>query len=494
MPRKLEDEYSIEEALGSGSYAEVYRCTHKKTGQNYAVKIINKAKAGPKGIKTTQNEVEILKALNHPNVINVKDYFESNSSMYIVLEIVSGGELFDKIVELKHYSEHLAAKLIRHIVITLKYLHDNKVCHRDLKPENLLLKTRLKKTVPVDEQGNVQAASQEEQKEVEDILTSIKLVDFGFAIAFEHGKRTLTECCGTPNFIAPEILEYGIFKTTREGYNEKCDMWSTGVLTYILLCGYPPFHANNRSQMFKKIVEGRYTYHKNTVWEKISPEAKEFISRLLQTSVEKRMSAQEALDHPWMQASLQRDDHLEEAMRDLKLYTARQKFRGAILGVEAAHRVMYFLQCKELEIKPNSALSKQLEDNGEEITEMDLSNNYLGAKGLQAALQTIQNSETIHTLKLKDNQIDNAAVTIIVDCLKTHSSITAIDLSSNPISQLAGRQLLHLLQQNHRIVDMSLEGTYIKPTFMKKINAQLARNKHICGKYAPKKETQKVPE
>eukprot|EP00906_Rhabdomonas_costata_P027573 RCo039131 len=481
---KFEAEYTIKEALGSGSYAEVFRCTHKEKAGDYALKVVNKQKAGSSGLASVKSEVGILQQLNHPNIIYVKDFFETGSSLYIVLELVLGGELFDKIVELKHYSELMAAKLTLNLCETLAYMHSQGIVHRDLKPENLLLKEKTAKAATLGADP-----TEVERMHFEKLLTNVKLVDFGFAIHCPPGTSNLKECCGTPNFIAPEILSFGYFKSTSEGYNEKCDMWSTGVLAYILLCGYPPFHAASRTQMFRKICSGEFLFHANTVWDNISPEAKDFVKKLMNKNPKDRLSAAQALEHPWLgiarsEMAVRRnttlDVNLAETTENLKTFKARQKLRGAIFGMEAVHRLMYVSKCKELSVKPNTALVQQLakeEAEEEDITVLDLSNNYLGVKGLKAALESLGPTSTIHTLKLCNNQIDNAGITVICECLKARTNITAIDLSGNPVTQLAGRQLLNLLQENRHIRALNLDQTFLKDTMLAKINAQLDRNK-----------------
>eukprot|EP01012_Entosiphon_sulcatum_P023562 TRINITY_DN2863_c0_g1_i3.p1 TRINITY_DN2863_c0_g1~~TRINITY_DN2863_c0_g1_i3.p1 ORF type:complete len:218 (-),score=43.99 TRINITY_DN2863_c0_g1_i3:79-732(-) len=182
-----------------------------------------------------------------------------------------------------------------------------------------------------------------------------------------------------------------------------------------------------------------------------------------------------------MEASTTGNTHLEEALKDLKLFNAKQKFKVIIFAAEATHRMQYITKCKELGIKTNSALVQQLQ--APELTTLDLNSNYLGTKGLQAALAALSESTTVHTVKLRDNQIDNNGVTIICDLLKNHPSVTSVDLSNNPISQLAARHLLALIQTNHLIIDMKLDGTFVKPTFMTKIDAQLGRNKARTGRY-----------
>eukprot|EP01010_Urceolus_cornutus_P001759 NODE_232_length_1960_cov_330.654631_g182_i0.p1 GENE.NODE_232_length_1960_cov_330.654631_g182_i0~~NODE_232_length_1960_cov_330.654631_g182_i0.p1 ORF type:complete len:501 (+),score=94.08 NODE_232_length_1960_cov_330.654631_g182_i0:106-1608(+) len=485
---RFEDIYTVSEALGSGSFADVFSC-HDQDGLTFAAKIVNKQKAGKAGVRATKSECTILSALSHPSIIHYVQNFESPHSITIVLELVMGGELFEKIVELRHYTERLAAKLTRNLVKTLVYLHSQNICHRDLKPENLMLRSAAARQTS---SHQLRQSVDMDVEVMEHILTSVKLVDFGFAVSFVPGQRDLTECCGTPNFIAPEILNFGYFKTTREGYNEQCDMWSTGVLTYILLCGYPPFHAASRTQMFRYISKGTFYFHKDTVWDKISDVAKDFISKVMCVDLTKRLSALEASEHPFLQlleasTPRKRTDFIDETITELKNFNARRKIKGCFFGVKAAHRVIYLAKCTEMSLKPNSALVKQLQAEEEtdedgdgnaavDLTVLDLSQNYLGVKGLGAALAAIADSDTINTVKINNNQIDNAGVVVIVTALRTHPGVTSLDLSGNPITQLAGRHLLSLVQNNRKIVELNLTGTYVKDAVLFKINTQLKRN------------------
>lgn len=371
-------------------------------------------------MKAAESEVAILRKLSHPNIIYVKDCFDSPASLYIVLEIVQGGEVFDKIVELKHYSEDIAARMVYNLCSTLQYMHSNRICHRDLKPENLMLKDKAAKN-PI--------AENSDQHLFENILTNIKLVDFGFAIEFEPGKRELTECCGTPNFIAPEILSYGYFKDSNIGYNEKVDLWATGVLAYILLCGYPPFHATSQRALFKRIRDGVFVFHQNTAWDNISADAKDFIQKLLNVDVNERYSADQALKHQWLSdggLTARNPAPLTNTQAELKKFNARKKMRGAIFSIQAAHRAIYLARCMEMNIKPNSGVVKILDTKEDDLTILDFNNNYLGVKGLTAALASIQESNTVHTLKLKNNQLDN---NLSVTCVSVRSISTIFLLS-----------------------------------------------------------------
>jgi len=465
---KLEDSYEILESLGSGAYAEVFRCLHKKEKVSYAVKIVSKKKAGQSAINSALNEVEMLRSLTHPNLIAFKDQFDANASIQIVLELVEGGELFECIVELEHFTEDVTARLMENLLGVVKYMHSCGICHRDIKPENLLMKDKGARNI-----AKVKSAEATMQ-----LLTNVKLVDFGFACKFDPGLRTLTQCCGTPNFIAPEILQHGYFKTTEEGYNEKCDVWSLGVLAYILLCGYPPFHGDSRAQLFRQVATGKIAFHADTIWPEISQGAKDFVSFLMTPDVNRRPSADQALQHSWLRGD-RPETVLVTTKENLRQFNARSKTRGAVIGVMAIQRVLYLAKCQELRVKkPNSDLLQQLEAAPEkDLSVLDLSHNYLGAKGLEAALAAISNLDTVHTIDLSDNHLDNGAITVLVQTLSQHPSVTALDLSRNPITQLAARQLLVFVQNNRNVERIDLADTYVKPVLLAKIQKHLELNR-----------------
>eukprot|EP01002_Notosolenus_urceolatus_P000484 NODE_1118_length_1571_cov_78.861367_g921_i0.p1 GENE.NODE_1118_length_1571_cov_78.861367_g921_i0~~NODE_1118_length_1571_cov_78.861367_g921_i0.p1 ORF type:complete len:464 (-),score=115.94 NODE_1118_length_1571_cov_78.861367_g921_i0:104-1495(-) len=452
------EKYDMGEKLGSGSYAEVFLCKEKSTGQEFAMKMLDKKKAGAKGMKAAFAEVDILRSLNHPNVIGLRDAFETEKDLVMVLELVRGGELFDKIVALKHYSEDTAAQLARNLTQCIKYLNDQGVAHRDIKPENLMLRNK----------------HVEGERLTEGLLTDIKLVDFGFAVRFDQ--RPFDECCGTPNFIAPEILQFGIFKTIPTGYTERCDMWSIGVLVYILLCGYPPFHDKSRTGMFKKIVAGKFWFHKGTVWEKISEEAKDFVQRLIRVEPGTRMTADEALQHPWL-LSARNDEPLPEALNELQIFNAREKMKGAVYGIGAVTRLMFLNKCKALNAKPNTGLLDTLtEMNDHNCEVLDQSSNYLGKKGISALVEILPTLTSLSTLVLRDNQIDNEVVQILCQGIRSHPTLASVDLRGNPISLMGARALLNTLQANHRIRNLDLDTDDCK-AYKSKIQEQLERNR-----------------
>lgn len=264
----FEDVYDMGQELGRGAFSIVYRATLKSTGEAYAVKVIKK-KNVKQDLHRLQIEMNILKAVDHPNIIKLKNLFETPETLYIVTEVVSGGELFDRIVNKGSYSERDAATLIAKLCRALEYLHEKGIVHRDLKPENLLLK------------------SEEEDNE-------IKLADFGLSKIV--GEQVMLQtACGTPGYVAPEVLKAA-------GYGKEVDMWSTGVIAYILLCGFPPFYHDNVPLLFESIMTADYDYPPD-YWDEISDEAIDFIDSLLVIDPKQRLTATQALEHPWLKGA-----------------------------------------------------------------------------------------------------------------------------------------------------------------------------------------------
>jgi len=259
--------YELGEEIGRGAFSVVRVATHKKTGEKFAIKIIekNNLEADLSRLKT---EIEILKRVSHPNIIFMKELFETDEVVAIVTELVTGGELFDKIVEQGSYTERDAAVLVSKMVSALEYLHSLGIVHRDLKPENLLLKD-------------------------ETSMTEVKIADFGLSkIVGTSSMARMMTACGTPSYVAPEVL-------LTIGYDKEVDLWSIGVITYILLCGFPPFYNETLHKLFEEIMQAQYDFPEE-YWGHISNEAKDFVSRLLVANPMKRMTATQALKHPWI--------------------------------------------------------------------------------------------------------------------------------------------------------------------------------------------------
>jgi len=259
--------YELKEEIGKGAFSVVHLAISKKTGEKVAVKIIDKKDANAEqDEKRLQTEVEILKRVKHENIVGLKDMYEDSDKLHLVMQLVTGGELFDKIVEKGSYSELEASIIIRKILSAVDYLHENGIAHRDLKPENLLLKSEND--------------------------TEVMLSDFGLSKII--GEDTMMQtACGTPYYVAPEVL-------SATGYGQEVDLWSCGVITYLLLCGFPPFYGDSLPEVFEQIMKAEYDFP-TPYWDDISKEAKDLISKLLVVDPKKRFTANQALHHPWIE-------------------------------------------------------------------------------------------------------------------------------------------------------------------------------------------------
>ena len=257
--------YKIEKCLGKGSFGEVRLVTHKPTGHQRAVKIFRKETYSTRSAKQKLlNEIKILRDLDHPNIIRMFEYFEDEKKLFLIMEKCEGGELYDQILTVNSFSEMQAANLIKQLLSAIAYLHGCQIVHRDIKPENILF---------------------EEKNQ----LNSIKLIDFGIAMKFQEG-IPIRDSVGTVFYIAPEVLE--------QKYTEKCDLWSCGVITYMMLCGYPPFGGDSDQVIIKKIRSGKFLFNQ-PIWTRLSLESQDFISKLLSPEAD-RLTALQALSHPWI--------------------------------------------------------------------------------------------------------------------------------------------------------------------------------------------------
>ena len=303
----FEQKYIVGEELGKGAYATVYKCTNKETGELWAVKVIDKTKAGPKDIDDVLHEVTMMKTVGfHPHVVQLKEFFDTPKNMYLILDLLTGGMLFDRIVQLKHYSENSASKLIKNFLLALEHIHSKGIIHRDLKPENLLLKHNA--------HPNPNDVTH---------LTDVALADFGLS-----GRTPGQTCCGSPSYIAPEVINVGYLRTQKEPYDCKCDIWSLGVITYILLSGKMPFHGRMYKETFQKIVKNQWSFS-GDIWDHVTPAAKDFIKTMLTPDPKLRPTATQAMNHPWVK-DVQPDVHLTANLDSLRAFTAQQKLKAAV--------------------------------------------------------------------------------------------------------------------------------------------------------------------
>ncbi|XP_036142300.1 calcium/calmodulin-dependent protein kinase type 1 isoform X2 [Monomorium pharaonis] len=291
----VEDKYILKDLLGTGAFSEVRLAESKeKPGQMFAVKIIDK-KALKGKEDSLENEIKVLRRLTHPNIVQLLETFEDKHKVYLVMELVTGGELFDRIVEKGSYTEKDASGLIRQVLEAVDYMHEQGVVHRDLKPENLLY-----------------YSPDEDSK--------IMISDFGLSKMEDSG--IMATACGTPGYVAPEVL-------AQKPYGKAVDVWSIGVISYILLCGYPPFYDENDANLFAQILRGEFEFD-SPYWDDISASAKDFIGKLMCVNVEERYTCKQALAHPWISGNAASNKNIHGTVSEqLKKNFAKSRWKQA---------------------------------------------------------------------------------------------------------------------------------------------------------------------
>lgn len=298
--KQYEEEYKQDGVpIGSGHFAKVYLARHLTSGLPCAAKVVDKTRLSSSETKNLLNEIAIMRMLNHPHIVALWNVFEDEAHLVLCEELCSGGELFDRIVSKKKYSERLTQEVCKLMVQTMAYYHSRSVVHLDLKPENLLL---------VDADSDL----------------NIKITDWGLAQVIADGER-LHRQCGTPGYTAPEVLAGE--KANPAGYGTQADIWSMGIITYILLCGYPPYNLlpnASFAEEFRAVTAAPPVFEAED-WGPISREARDFVLRMIVIDPERRWTAAKLLTHPWLVATDVRDDHL---MRAAKWARARHATRG----------------------------------------------------------------------------------------------------------------------------------------------------------------------
>ncbi|XP_057176458.1 calcium/calmodulin-dependent protein kinase type II subunit delta isoform X10 [Triplophysa rosa] len=297
---RFTDEYQLYEELGKGAFSVVRRCVKLCTGQEFAAKIINTKKLSARDHQKLEREARICRLLKHPNIVRLHDSISEEGFHYLIFDLVTGGELFEDIVAREYYSEADASHCIHQILESVSHIHHHDIVHRDLKPENLLLASKCKNA-------------------------AVKLADFGLAIEVQGDQQAWFGFAGTPGYLSPEVLR-------KEAYGKPVDIWACGVILYILLVGYPPFWDEDQHKLYQQIKAGAYDFP-SPEWDTVTPEAKNLINQMLTINPAKRITAQEALKHPWVcqRSTVASMMHRQETVECLKKFNARRKLKGAIL-------------------------------------------------------------------------------------------------------------------------------------------------------------------
>ncbi|XP_051508012.1 calcium/calmodulin-dependent protein kinase type II subunit gamma-like isoform X25 [Myxocyprinus asiaticus] len=323
---RFTDEYQLYEDLGKGAFSVVRRCVKKSTAQEYAAKIINTKKLSARDHQKLDREARICRLLKHPNIVRLHESISEEGFHYLVFDLVTGGELFEDIVAREYYSEADASHCINQILESVSHIHQHDIVHRDLKPENLLLASKMKGA-------------------------AVKLADFGLAIEVQGDQQAWFGFAGTPGYLSPEVLR-------KDPYGKPVDIWACGVILYILLVGYPPFWDEDQHKLYQQIKAGAYDFP-SPEWDTVTPEAKNLINQMLTINPAKRITADQALKHPWVcqRSTVASMMHRQETVECLRKFNARRKLKGAILTTMLVSR--NFSACKSLLNKKSDGVKKR---------------------------------------------------------------------------------------------------------------------------------------
>ncbi|XP_061612991.1 calcium/calmodulin-dependent protein kinase type II delta chain isoform X9 [Phyllopteryx taeniolatus] len=363
---RFTDEYQLYEELGKGAFSVVRRCVKKSSGQEYAAKIINTKKLSARDHQKLEREARICRLLKHPNIVRLHDSISEEGFHYLVFDLVTGGELFEDIVAREYYSEADASHCISQILESVNHIHQHDIVHRDLKPENLLLASKMKGA-------------------------AVKLADFGLAIEVQGDQQAWFGFAGTPGYLSPEVLR-------KDPYGKPVDIWACGVILYILLVGYPPFWDEDQHKLYQQIKAGAYDFP-SPEWDTVTPEAKNLINQMLTINPAKRITAEQALKHPWVchRSTVASMMHRQETVECLRKFNARRKLKGAILTTMLVSR--NFSACKSLlNKKSDSAKESQSTvvhnppDGVKGSTESNATNDEEEMKGRQADSSALSQS------------------------------------------------------------------------------------------------------
>ena len=327
--------YTPIQTIGQGSFGKVFKVKQKLTGNIFAMKLVSKEnQLKNETNKNFLNEIYILRKLSHPNILKIYEYFSNEKYWYFVMEYVSGGELYDKICEMNYYDENKAAIIMKQILSCVSYLNQMGIVHRDLKPENMMM---------INKKTDIE----------------IKLIDFGTAVFVRKGKKLKTRI-GSPYYIAPEVLN--------GKYGKECDLWSCGVILFILLVGYPPFDGKNTNEIFDNIKEGKLNLDTSD-WDKISNEGKDLVKKLLEKNPNNRISPFDALKHPWIikysNKNFNNDNNSNIKFNKISLKNCLQTFSSKQKLHQASVAFIVHQMSNTKMVKKLTEIFKELDESGE---------------------------------------------------------------------------------------------------------------------------------
>lgn len=301
----ITERYNLQEILGEGAFGKVVKARDKETNQTVAIKIISKKDLDSHEHKSVLTEINVSTNLNHPNIVKLVDVYDTPQAYMIVFEIMNGGELYDRICDKEQFTETEAASVLRPLVDALKYCHSQGVAHRDIKPENLLF----------EEEGD---------------HSLIKVADFGMAKIVDNSTNVMSTVCGTQAYLAPEVI-------SNQKYDFACDIWSLGVVLYVMLCGYPPFDSDSNEENTKNIKGGIFSFP-SPDWDNVSENAKDLVRKMLTPDPKLRITADKILTHPWL---VENSENVLNITEKLRKYNARRKLKkaGTVAFVTSALRV-----------------------------------------------------------------------------------------------------------------------------------------------------------
>jgi calcium/calmodulin-dependent protein kinase I len=291
----VEKYYKFGAKLGSGAFATVVVAKSRETKEKVAIKIIHKS--GKTNVKLMEQEVEVLNNVHHPNCVSVREIFDTDKALYLVMDLCTGGELLAAISRKERFSEAQASAVVKDILLGLQYLHQNGIVHRDLKPENVLLESRAPDS-------------------------TVKISDFGLSKLVQGKRQFLFSRCGTPAYVAPEVI-------LAKPYDSKVDLWAVGVITFLIIAGHPPFYGETLDKLFDVIVRAEFAFYEK-YWGHISSPCMHFVEQLLELDPAKRYSAEQALAHPWITGVMPKAPTLR-SMAGLQAYSLARS-RGITEG------------------------------------------------------------------------------------------------------------------------------------------------------------------